>query len=472
MKLSRLAWLCLLPLPSLLPLAAYAQPSSFTEAWQQVLKVSDKLQAQSQEVNRAKGEQEAGESLNLPSLSLNGSYTHLEKPIELDLRDLNPLASGSLPLPPELGGILASIPGSLFVTPFTEQDIFRASLQAMWPIYTGGQITAAQGIHAAMVAEKQQELQLATRDLFTQLVDRYYAVDVTQSLVSTQTELVASLTKHVDHALALEREGQIAKVERLNAQVALDNAKVNLGSARRQHEMAVIALSRMLQRSDVSTNSPLFVLPQAPSLGDLTQMTLNQHPALKLLEAKEAQANGLVSLEKGKYHPTVFLFGNYTLYEDDSLFSKVEPDWMVGVGVKVPLLSRDGRSGKVEAAKSALLQARYTKAQTRQDLSLLLDQSYRQLLQAEEEVNSLNTSLELASENLRLREIAFNQGLSTSIDRVDAELKLSAVKTQQLGASYRYVQAYARLMAISGQLDEFIGRSATGTQSQETINAR
>ncbi|GGM99432.1 MULTISPECIES: TolC family protein [Shewanella] len=472
MKLSRLAWLCLLPLPSLLPLAAYAQPSSFTEAWQQVLKVSDKLQAQSQEVNRAKGEQEAGESLNLPSLSLNGSYTHLEKPIELDLRDLNPLASGSLPLPPELGGILASIPGSLFVTPFTEQDIFRASLQAMWPIYTGGQITAAQGIHAAMVAEKQQELQLATRDLFTQLVDRYYAVDVTQSLVSTQTELVASLTKHVDHALALEREGQIAKVERLNAQVALDNAKVNLGSARRQHEMAVIALSRMLQRSDVSTNSPLFVLPQAPSLGDLTQMTLNQHPALKLLEAKEAQANGLVSLEKGKYHPTVFLFGNYTLYEDDSLFSKVEPDWMVGVGVKVPLLSRDGRSGKVEAAKSALLQARYTKAQTRQDLSLLLDQSYRQLLQAEEEFKALNTSLELATENLRLREIAFNQGLSTSIDRVDAELKLSAVKTQQLGASYRYVQAYARLMAISGQLDEFIGRSATGTQSQETINAR
>lgn len=472
MKLSRLAWLCLLPLPSLLPLAAYAQPSSFTEAWQQVLKVSDKLQAQSQEVNRAKGEQEAGESLNLPSLSLNGSYTHLEKPIELDLRDLNPLASGSLPLPPELGGILASIPGSLFVTPFTEQDIFRASLQAMWPIYTGGQITAAQGIHAAMVAEKQQELQLATRDLFTQLVDRYYAVDVTQSLVSTQTDLVASLTKHVDHALALEREGQIAKVERLNAQVALDNAKVNLGSARRQHEMAVIALSRMLQWSDVSTNSPLFVLPQAPSLGDLTQMTLNQHPALKLLEAKEVQANGLVSLEKGKYHPTVFLFGNYTLYEDDSLFSKVEPDWMVGVGVKVPLLSRDGRSGKVEAAKSALLQARYTKAQTRQDLSLLLDQSYRQLLQAEEEFKALNTSLELATENLRLREIAFNQGLSTSIDRVDAELKLSAVKTQQLGASYRYVQAYARLMAISGQLDEFIGRSATGTQSQETINAR
>lgn len=474
MKLSRVAWLCLLPLPCLLPLAASAQPISFTDAWQQVLKVSDKLQAQSQEVNRAKGEEAAGESLNLPSLSLNGSYTHLEKPIELDLRDLNPLASlDPATLPPALGGALAGIPSSMFVTPFTEQDIFRASLQAMWPIYTGGQITAAQGIHAAMVAEKQQELQLATRDLFTQLVDRYYAVDVTQALVNTQTELVDSFTKHLEHALALEREGQIAKVERLNAQVALDNAKVNLGSARRQHEMAVIALSRMLQQSaQLETQSSLFLLPHAPSLGDLTQVTLSQHPALKLLESKEAQANGLVSLEKGKYHPTVFLFGNYTLYEDDSLFAKVEPDWMVGVGVKVPILSRDGRSGKVEAAKSALLQARYTKAQTRQDLSLLVDQSYRQLLQAEEEVKALDTSLELATENLRLRDIAFNQGLSTSIDRVDAELKLSAVKTQQLGARYRYVQAYARLMAISGQLDEFIGRTTDSRLMQETNNAR
>ncbi|MGL5290964.1 MAG: TolC family protein, partial [Vibrionaceae bacterium] len=166
------------------------------------------------------------------------------------------------------------------------------------------------------------------------------------------------------------------------------------------------------------------------------------------------------SLEKGKYKPTVFLFGNYSLYEDNSLLSKTEPDWMVGVGMKVPLISRDGHSGKVLAAQSALLQARHTKAQTRQDLSLLLDQTYRQLLQAKEEVSALDTSIELATENLRLREIAFKQGLSTSIDRVDAELKRTAVITKQLAARYHYVQAYARLMAISGQLDEFMDRSA------------
>ena len=208
------------------------------------------------------------------------------------------------------------------------------------------------------------------------------------------------------------------------------------------------------------------MLEHQPALGPLSQLTMTQHPALKLLEAKELQAKGLVDLEKGGHYPTVFLYGNYTLYEDDSLFSQIEPNWMVGVGVKVPLLSRDGHSGKVKAAKSALLQARHTKAQTQQDLGLLVEQSYRQLLQAHEEVAALNTSLALATENLRLRELAFNQGLSTSVDRVDAELKLNAVKTQQLGAKYRYLQAYAKLMAISGQLDEFIGRT-----QQENLHA-
>ncbi|TWO84932.1 transporter [Shewanella algae] len=457
MKLTKFAWLLLWPLAAQ---PAFAADYSFASAWQQLLEVSDKLAAEGQEVSRAEAQQEAGRDLNLPSLNINGSYTRLEKPIELDLRDLNPLASmDPATLPPAIGGIIGSLPGSLFVTPFTEQDVFRASLQAMWPIYTGGQISAAQGIQAAQVAEKKQQLELARRELFTTLVDRYYAVTVTQALVQTQAQLVASLEKHYSHAEKLEQQGQIARVERLNAQVALDQAKVDLGSAKRRHEMALIALSRLLHQTDIATKSPLFMVPSSPSLPQLTELTLKQHPALRLLEAKETQAQGLVDMEKGKYFPTVFLYGNYTLYEDDSLFSKVEPDWMVGVGVKVPLLSRDGRSGKVQAAKSALLQARYTKAQTRQDLSLLVDQSYRQLLQAEEEVNALNSSLALAEENLKLRELAFNQGLSTSIDRVDAELKLSAVRTKQLAAQYRYVQAYARLMAVSGQLDEFIGRS-------------
>ena len=111
------------------PTAQYSQPASaltFAQAWQQLQQVSDKFKAETQQVNRAQAEQEASNSLSYPALDIAGSYTHLEKPIELDLRDLNPLASiDPSALPPQLGQALAAIPGSMFVTPFTEQDVFK-----------------------------------------------------------------------------------------------------------------------------------------------------------------------------------------------------------------------------------------------------------------------------------------------------------------------------------------------------------
>ncbi|GLP96975.1 TolC family protein [Paraferrimonas sedimenticola] len=441
--------------------AVQAEPLSFADSWQKLLEVSPKLRAEQQQVNRAEAERQATDSLNYPSLDVGGSYTRLQKPIRLDLRDLNPIAllpEGDLPAP------LPGLDDSFFVTPLTEQNIFRASLDALWPIYTGGRVTAAQGIKAAQVQEKQQQAELASRDLFTLLVDRYYAVSVTEQMTATHRSLVQSLTVHVDNAKKLEEQGQIAKVERLNAEVALGNAKVALRSAERQQEMAQIALSRMLDLKAAEPSSCLFVLQNLPELGRLSELTLKDHPALKLLKAKETQAQALIDLEKGGHYPSVFLFGSYTLYKDKSLFSRIEPDWLVGVGVKVPIVSREGHSGKERAAASALLQAKHTKAQTRQDLSLLVDQSYRQLLQAQEEIVALNGSIELAQENLRLREVAFRQGLSTSIERVDAELKLNGATLQQLGAKYRYIQSYAKLMAVSGQIDEFIGRSQSAPQ--------
>ncbi len=457
-------------LPLIMGLAVLVSPKllvakelSFSQAWQRLVQVSDSLQADTQKVNRALAEQEAGESLDLPSLDITGTYIHLEKPLEIHTQGLVDPKT----LPPQTLAVLAPVLQSIGTIGLTEQDVFRASLRAMWPVYTGGRITAAQAIHKAEVAEQEQSRTLTQRKLFTQLAERYYGVGVSQALANTQAQLVDSLQAHFEHAKKLEEQGQIARVELLNAQVAFENAKVSHTSAKRHYEMAKIALERMLHQNDVEAVSQLFMLPKAPSLPQLSHLTLTQHPALKLLTAKEDQAKGLIEVEQGSYKPTVFLYGNYTLYEDDSLFAQMEPDWLVGVGVNMPIISRDGRSGKVLAAKSALLQAKHTKAQTRQDLSLLVDQSYRSLQQAQEEYQALKVSLALAQENLRLRDLAFSQGLSTSIDTVDAELKLNAVKTQQLAAQYRYVKSYANLMAVSGQLEEFIGRS----QTKETHNA-
>ena len=86
-----------------------------------------------------------------------------------------------------------------------------------------------------------------------------------------------------------------------------------------------------------------------------------------------------------------------TLYEDDSLFSQVDADWMVGVGVKVPILSRDGRSGKVEAARVHSCKP-VTQGANSARLESVTGPKLSPIVQAEEEVTALDTSLELATE--------------------------------------------------------------------------
>jgi outer membrane protein TolC len=430
-------------------ISAQANTVSFEMAWQQLLSNSDKLKASNELVEQARGNLESTNSLNYPSLDIIANYSYMEKPLELDLRDLNPLAQGSLPLP-------IPLESSFFVTPFTEQDIFSSSLNAMWPIYVGGKIDAAKGIRSAQVKEKQQQLILEQREIFVTLTERYYGVILTQQLLETQRQLKTNLQQHLHHAELMEQQGQIAKVERLSAQVSYDKAVLDYNNTKRTANISQVALNFLLNSGKSTPSSKMFVLPQSPALETLQQEVKNNHPALVLLQAKREQAEELINVERSGYKPTVFLYGNHTLYDDDSLLADIRPDWVVGVGVKIPLISRDGHSGKVRAAESALAQAGYMTRQTEQDLQLLLQQSHSQMLGAYDEVSSLSSTLALATENRRLRDIAFKQGLSTSLERVDAEIKLSGARVQQLLAKYNYLVALAKLSSITGDIDDFL----------------
>ena len=180
------------------------------------------------------------------------------------------------------------------------------------------------------------------------------------------------------------------------------------------------------------------------------------HPALALFDAKTRQAQGSISAERGRYKPEVGLFGSYTLAEDNSVLSELEPEWLVGIRVKVPLFSNDGRSDRVKAAKSAEMEARHRKAQTEQDLKLLLSSQYANLEQARYELNALDSAEQLARENRRLRELAFRQGLGTSLEQVDADQRLMEVQLGKARARYQYLMALAQITTLGGSMDQMI----------------
>ncbi|UXI04446.1 TolC family protein [Photobacterium sp. TY1-4] len=434
------------------------QAVSFSDAWQAVVSQNDALAAERANVDRARYLQDAARDMYLPQVTAGANYTRLDKAVEIKPSDI----AESMPAGDAIAG-LAQMAGinpaqidQLFTSRLTDRDVFTSSLRAIWPIFTGGRITAAQEIAKGQHDEAGFLLAMKQQAKFEDLAKLYFGVAMTQHVLQTRMDVEQGLQKHFEHAKKLEQQGQIAKVERLQAEASYDKARVERQKAARDMEIAQVALTKMLKHSQpVLPSTPLFTNDSLPPMVAFIEKTLADYPGLKILDAKSRQAKGVIDVEKGKYYPEVYLYGNYSLHEDDSLAAKTAPDWAVGVGVNIPLLDRSGRSDKVKAAHSAVTQVNYLRAQAEQDLSVLVEKTYREAMQALEEYQGLASSLSLASENLRMREKAFSQGLSTSLDVVDAELYLASVRTQRSAAAYQYVISLSRLLAVSGEINRF-----------------
>ncbi|TQQ77575.1 TolC family protein [Vibrio cholerae] len=434
---------------------AHAAPLSFQEAWDLLQQQNNSLAAQRANVERYAHLKDATQNLNLPSVSVGANFIRLDQDVTLSGKQILDSSGGIdpnlmahiLPLVTHLGAAKSTI---------TERDIFTSSIRAIWPIFTGGRITAAQDAAAGKEEEAQSQLAMEIQARYEDLAKYYFSVLLAKEVLATRIAVEEGLTQHRDNALKLEQQGQIAHVERLQADASLDKAKVERKKAQKTLDIAQSALTQILGATEtVEPSGMLFINTSLPPMHAFIEQTLNTYPGLSLLDAKEKQASSLIKAEQGKYYPEVYLYGDYSLHEDDSLASQMKPDWLVGVGVNIPLIENTGRSEQVKAANSAVNQVRYLKAQAKQDLSVLVEKTYLEAEQALEEVTGLNSSLNLAQENLRLRQKAFSQGLSTSVDVVDAELYLASIRTQQSLASFNYLISLNKLLALSSEMSSF-----------------
>jgi len=439
----------------------YGRQMSFGEAWHLVKNESEALQASRASVEQASHERDSAKDMYWPQLNLSGSYIYLDDDVTLSSTEL----LDSMPAGAMLSQMLAELAVSMGVTPaqlaagttstISEREIKSSSLTMLWPLYTGGRISAAQDIAAAGLREAQLQRELQLRDKFEELSKRYFGVVMAEQLVSTRKEVEASLQLHLEHASLLVKNGQIAEVERLQAEASFDKARVERIKSEQDLRIVRTALNSLLgAQDDVEPLTGLFVRHDMPELTASIDQTLQSFPGLAIFDTKEQMADGLAKVEEGKYFPEVAAVGTYNLYEEDSLASELMPDWFVGVNVSIPLLDRSGRGGKYRAAKSLQKKIESLRRQARQDISLLVEKTYREATQALAEYDGLGTSLRLAEDTVELRKKAFQQGLATSLDVIDASLYVASVKTQRSHAAYTSVTKLARLLALRGDVDE------------------
>lgn len=419
---------------------------SIENAWRNVESKNDTLKASSYDIKRSRLQEESAESMYLPSVSVSASYTHLNAPVGLDISEISDVVN------PILTGI--GVPHMKSEIDFLEQDILLADLQVLYPLYTGGKIDAAQDAYAARVDEAEAKHHMEKDKVFLQLVNLYYGVVMSKSLHKTRQEFQKALELHFNHAKKLKAQGQIAKAELLNAQVKFDAARIETTKAKHRLEIVTSALATMIKEQS-SPKSSLFISKSTRNEHYFLNESIENYAALGILDAKSKLANASVDIEKAAWYPKVVGYANVNLYKDDSPVMDLAPSSMIGIAVKFDLFSRSDRSKEIQAAQLLHSKVSSLKAQAIQDLHIAVKKTYNEMLLYKDEFASLSSSLALAKENYKLRNLAFSEGLATSVEVVDAQMFLSVAKTKRFAASYNYVKKLAELCVLSGDSELF-----------------
>ncbi len=91
--------------------------------------------------------------------------------------------------------------------------------------------------------EAQSQLAMETQARYEDLAKYYFSVVLSKQVLETRYSVEKGLTQHRDNAVKLEQQGQIAHVERLQADASLDKATVERKKAQKSLDIAQSALT-------------------------------------------------------------------------------------------------------------------------------------------------------------------------------------------------------------------------------------
>ena len=341
------------------------------------------------------------------------------------------------------GGFIAS--NGLFnfeMSPEMQMSLMKngviGGVSASMPIFTGGQIV--NGNKLAEVGEEVSRLQynmsdnevrLTTENYFWQIITLKEKLQ-TRAAVETQ---LAHLTKDVEASV---EAGITTRNDLLQIRLRQNETQ----SSRIQVENA-LALSRNLlaQYMGLGVDSVDVAFPmnnQSPEnpsgLFEVPENALARTSEYHLLQQNLKASRLQKDIAVGKNLPTVALGGGY-FYEN--LMDKDHTFWMGFATVSIPLTAWWGGSHDIKKQKLQVRNAENQLEDQSQMLMIRMQQTWNDLNDAYKQVGIALSSIEQATENLRLQTDYYGAGTCTMSEWLDAQTLFQQSRD-------KYVEAFAQ----------------------------
>jgi outer membrane protein TolC len=319
------------------------------------------------------------------------------------------------------------------------------------------QFTAvAQASAASAVAAA--ELEIARRGLVAAVVGLFY-----ETLAADKKVAVAQMAADEANNFTTLTQQREAAREAAHADVV----KAQLQQQQRERDLADATVQA--QRSRLELGVLLFPDPRSPyslvaattpqplaTRAEIEASATLRNPELQSALASLRASSLDVTAARAAYLPDLGL--NYTYGVDAEQLATRGPDnvrnlgYSASVTLDIPVWDWFSTAHRVKQSQILRDTARVTLSATQRRLIAQLDESYAEATTAHDQIQSLELSVQTATESLRLTRLRYTAGEATVLEVVDAQNSFVATELAHEDGIVRYQTALANLQLLTGTI--------------------
>lgn len=408
---------------------------SLEDAVKYAFKYNKDIQIREEEVRAAKSGITAATSIFLPHLDTNSGYSYNDAAISLNLAKQ----------PKKDPGIFAGY-----------RNDFQFGLTAQQSIVNGGANIANWKEAKLNLRIQEETLRSQKLDVEFEAKRLYYGLLFAFETERINMELVNQAKAHYENVKSRYQQGTSSKFDLLQSEVRVSTYIPGLIKAENNVDLITAELNKLMGFNVHSPIRPTERL-RCKLIKVKEQKFLKEayarNPAMSIKLLGIDVAKWAIWVARSTILPKVDAKMDYGFRSRNvgNMFNYKHNLWDVGVTVKVPIFDGFYTKAKVDEAKAKYAEADLSKINVVDQITVDIRQACLDLKEAEAIINSQKDSIKEAREALKISEVGYDNGVTTNLDVLDAQVALSQVEQNLAGGIYDYLMARAFLDRTRGR---------------------
>jgi outer membrane protein TolC len=303
-------------------------------------------------------------------------------------------------------------------------------------------------INVQTIEQVKQRLSLLT-------VNNFYTLVFLQAAIKIKDEQLEALNTHLEHVEKMMATGSATEYQVLATKVRIstvESQRIDLFAAMNAQKASLNSLLGNDQSKSPVVKTELTVDLTGIPTDSILSFAFHNRDEVLINQKKITMAQlryGMVQLQNKPLLSLIASGGAKNGYVPE--LNKIRPNYIIGLGLKVPLF--DGMKNKynLSQAQSAVSSISFESELTKRVISNELYEAEAYMVAAGQKISRFDLQLTQALKAFSLAETSFNSGTITNLDLLDANTSVSESRLMLLKSRIDYAASIFKLKAALGE---------------------